>query len=67
MAYYIDIPFIMGDGETKEEAIKDLKNALRAYVTVSLKNKDRIIEPKELQKSKRINITFLADLLSKIR
>ena len=57
----------MGDGETKEEAIKDLKNALRAYVTVSLKNKDRIIEPKELQKSKRINITFLADLLSKIR
>ena len=66
LAYYVDIPSIMGDGETKEEAVEDVINAFKAYVTVSLKHKDRIIEPKESQKSKRINITLPNDLLNKI-
>jgi len=66
LAYYIDLPFIMGDGETKDEAIEDLKNAFKSYVVVCLKNQDRIVEPKNAQKSKRINITMPNDLLNKI-
>ena len=31
LAYYVDIPFIMGDGETKEEAIKDVKSAFVTF------------------------------------
>ncbi len=66
LAYYIDLPFIMGDGDTKDEAVEDLKNAFKSYVVVCLKNKDRIVEPKNAQKSKRINITLPNDLLNKI-
>ncbi len=66
LAYYLDLPHIIGDGDTKDEAIEDLKNAFKSYVIVSLKNKDRILEPKEQQKSKRINITFPNDLLNMI-
>jgi len=66
LAYYIDLPFIMGDGNTKDEAIEDLKNAFKSYVVVSLKHQDRIVEPKDAQKSKRINITLPADLLNLI-
>jgi len=66
LAYYIDLPFIMGDGDTNDEAIKDLKNAFKSYAVVCLKNKDRIVEPENAQKSKRINITLPNDLLNKI-
>ena len=66
LAYYVDIPSIMGDGESKEEAIKDVKEAFKAYIKVSLKHKDRIIEPKESGRSKRINVTIPNDLLKKI-
>ena len=66
LAYYIDLPFIMGDGNTKDEAIEDLKSAFKSYVVDCLKNKDRILEPKSAQKSKRINITLPNDLLNKI-
>ena len=66
LAYYIDLPFIMGDGDTKDEAIKDLKNAFKSYIVVSLKHQDRIVEPKNGQKSKRINITLPSDLLNQI-
>jgi len=48
----------MGDGETKDEAIKDVKNAFNCYLDVALKNKDIIPEPVELDKSKRINISM---------
>jgi predicted RNase H-like HicB family nuclease len=66
LAYYVDLPFIMGDGETKERAIKDVKSAFESYVIVSLKYQDRILEPKSAQKSKRVNITIPSDLLNKI-
>ena len=46
--------------------IKDLKNAFKSYVVVSLKHQDRILEPKDGQKSKRINITLPTDLLNLI-
>jgi len=66
LAYFIDLPFIMGDGNNKDEAIEDLKNAFKSYVVVSLKHQDRILEPKDGQKSKRINITLPTDLLNLI-
>ena len=66
LAYFIDLPFIMGDGNNKDEAIEDLKSAFKSYVVVSLKHQDRILEPKDGQKSKRINITLPTDLLNLI-
>lgn len=66
LAYYMDLPFILGDGDTKEEAIRDLKNAFKAYVISSLKHNDKIVEPKHINASKRINITIPAYLLEKI-
>ena len=66
LAYYVDMPFIMGDGETKEEAIKDVKSAFEAYVTSALKHNDRIVEPKHQTMAKRLNITIPNYLLEKI-
>ena len=66
LAYYVDMPFIMGDGETKEEAIKDVKSAFEVYVTSALKHNDRIVEPKHQTMAKRLNITIPNYLLEKI-
>lgn len=44
-AYYKDIQGVMGDGESKEEAIKDVKLAFRAYVLNQLELGKEIIEP----------------------
>lgn len=41
-AYYKDMPSIMGDGETKEEAILDAKEAFENYVDISIKNGENI-------------------------
>jgi predicted RNase H-like HicB family nuclease len=57
-AYYKDIPSVMGDGSTKDEAIGDVKNAFISFVEVSLKYKDIIIEPQNLYKTQKINITI---------
>jgi len=57
-AYYKDIRGVMGDGETKNEAIRDVKDAFSAYLDVSLANQDPIPEPLNLYKSKRINISM---------
>jgi len=62
-AYYKDIPSVMGDGETKEEAIKDVKEAFKAFVEVSIKNKDIIKEPANITKKEKINITIAKDKL----
>ncbi len=62
-AYYKDIPSVMGDGETKEEAIEDAKNAFASYVDVAIKNKDAIKEPLSLSKKEKINITIPKDKL----
>lgn len=44
-AYYKDIQGVMGDGESKEEAIKDVKLAFRAYLLNQLELSKEIIEP----------------------
>jgi predicted RNase H-like HicB family nuclease len=66
LAYFIDMPFIMGDGETKEEAIKDVKSAFEMYIVSALKHNDRIVEPKHQTMAKRLNITIPNYLLEKI-
>lgn len=66
LAYYVDIPFIMGDGETKEDAIEDVRRAFEVYVVSALKHNDRIAEPKHQAMAKRLNITIPNYLLEKI-
>ena len=62
-AYYKDIPSVMGDGDTKEEAIEDVRKAFKAFVEVSIKNKDIIKEPANIHKKEKINITIPKDRL----
>jgi len=58
LAYYTDLPFIAGDGESMEEAINDAKSAFGCYLDVALEKGDVIKEPSHLMKTKRINITI---------
>jgi len=62
-AYYKDIPSVMGDGESRDEAIEDVKNAFKVYVDVSIANKDIITEPLDITKKEKINITIPKDRL----
>jgi predicted RNase H-like HicB family nuclease len=62
-AYYKDIPSVMGDGESRDEAIEDVKNAFKVYVDVSIANKDIIKEPLDITKKEKINITIPKDRL----
>ena len=52
-AYYKDIKGVMGDGESMEEAMSDVKSAFSAYLKVALENSEEIKEPSHLDKSKR--------------
>jgi len=65
-AYYKDFKGVMGDGETADEAIKDVKSAFRCYLDVAIKNGEEIKEPSHLMKTKRINITVPIYALEKI-
>ena len=58
LAYYTDLPFIAGDGESMEEAINDAKSAFGCYLDVALEKGDVVKEPSHLMKTKRINITI---------
>jgi len=62
-AYYKDIPSVMGDGETKDEAIDDVKKAFECFVKISIKNKEIIKEPQNIYSKKKINITIPKDKL----
>ena len=66
LAYYTDMPNISGDGESIEEAIKDVKSAFACYLEVALESKEEIKEPSHLDRSKRINITIPVSVLNKI-
>jgi predicted RNase H-like HicB family nuclease len=57
-AYYKDFKGVMGDGETANEAMQDVKSAFSCYLEVSLQNKEEIKEPSHLMKTKRVNITI---------
>ncbi|MFV0482091.1 MAG: type II toxin-antitoxin system HicB family antitoxin [Campylobacteraceae bacterium] len=59
---------IMGDGATRDEALRDVENAFSCYLDVALKNGDEIVEPnsENEEKTKRINITLPIGLISKI-
>ena len=64
--YYKDFKGVMGDGESVEEAMIDVKSAFSAYLEVTLENNEEIKEPSHLDKSKRINITIPMSVLNKI-
>ena len=57
-AYYKDFKGVMGDGETADEAMKDVKSAFACYLEVALQSNEAIKEPSHLMKTKRINITI---------
>jgi len=56
-AYYKDFKGVMGDGETADEAMRDVKSAFSCYLEVALEKGEEIKEPSHLMKTKRINIT----------
>ncbi len=62
-AYYADFKGVMGDGSTKEEAIKDAKLAFKESILVSIKNQDKIYEPLKKDKAVRINMTIKENIL----
>ena len=65
-AYYKDFKGVMGDGESIEEAMIDVKSAFSCYLEVAIGNKEVIKEPSHLDRSKRINITIPISVLNKI-
>jgi len=65
-ARYADFSGVMGDGDTKEDAISDVKRAFESYIDVALKYADSITEPHTKSLSKRINITLPENLLATI-
>ena len=65
-AYYKDFKGVMGDGESMEEAMEDVKSAFSCYVEVALENNQEVKEPQHLERSKRINITIPENILHKI-
>ena len=66
-AYYKDFKGVMGDGETPEEPIKDVRNAFSAFVQNAIENGDTIPMPSSHQpKAVRLNITIPEDELAKI-
>lgn len=62
-AYYKDFQGVSGDGETKDEAINDVKSAFECFIEVCIENKTPIYEPQKLTKTKKINITMPQDKL----
>jgi hypothetical protein len=56
----------MGDGETMEESLSDVKSAFGCYLEVALEKAEEIKEPSHLSKSKCINITIPISVLNKI-
>jgi len=65
-AYYKDFKGVMGDGESPDEALEDVKSAFACYLEVALASNEAIKEPSHLMKSKRINITVPAYALEQI-
>lgn len=61
-AYYKDFKGIMGDGETPEEAVRDTRDAFKAFIQNAIDNKDTIPMPSSHQpKAVRLNITIPED------
>ncbi len=52
LAYYVDLPFIAGDGESMEEAINDAKSAFGCYLEVALEKGEIVKEPSHSYENK---------------
>ena len=44
LAYYTDFPYILGEGDTREEAIQDAQDTFKCYIEVSLETGNSIEE-----------------------
>lgn len=51
-----DLPGCMSEGDTKEEALKMIEDAKRAWITVALKRKIKIPEPEKDDFSGKLNV-----------
>ncbi len=66
LAYYADIKGVMGDGSSQIQAIQDVKSAFSCYLDMALKNQDKVPEPQNLTKSKKINISMPANKIKNL-
>ncbi|MGE4294725.1 MAG: ribbon-helix-helix protein, CopG family [Campylobacterales bacterium] len=66
LAYYEDLPGIMGDGETKEAAVADARNAFQSYVEVQIQDRRHVVEPGEGVKAQRYNISCPPSLIHRV-
>ncbi len=66
-AHYRDFKGVMGDGDSAEEALQDVRNAFNAFIQNALENKDFIPLPSSHKpKTVRLNITLPEDDLEMI-
>ncbi len=66
-AYYKDFKGVMGDGETPEEAVGDVRLAFKAFLEAALSSGDIIPMPSNRQpKAVRLNITIPENELDSI-
>ena len=65
-AYYKDFPGVMGDGESADEAMRDVKVAFDAFLDTALQQDIEIKKPSHLTRAKRINITVPLHALEQI-
>ena len=65
-AYYKDFPGVMGDGESADEAMRDVKAAFDVFLDTALQQGIEIKAPSHLTRTKRINITVPLHALEQI-
>ncbi len=66
VANYNEFPRILGTGNSEIEAIKDLQDAFKSFVEVSLKHGDNIKEPAKNYPSKNYAITMQISIMEEI-
>ena len=66
LASYKDYPYIMGDGESRLEAIKDAKKAFSGAIELMLEKGDYIKEPRSKEAKVKLSITLPKHLVEAI-
>ncbi|WP_086229322.1 type II toxin-antitoxin system HicB family antitoxin [Campylobacter devanensis] len=67
LARYKDFPYIMGDGESEQEAINDAKKAFSFVIETDLKEGKFIKEPSNENEKVRVNVVLPRFVLDEIK
>ena len=65
-ARYKDFPYVMGDGDSEAEAIKDAREAFKLVVATDIAEGKPVKEPADESKKVRINVSLSQSLLNAI-